>query len=66
MPYSTVMKHAQRRGFKPDEVDEPEGFEEELVARFVSVHGDVRDMDEVIDEILGKNDSKVKKRFARG
>ena len=36
----------------------------ELVNRLVSVHGDIRDLDEVIDEILGKKDERVKRRFA--
>jgi hypothetical protein len=36
----------------------------ELADRLISVHGDVRDLDEVIDEILGKKDERVKRRFA--
>ena len=44
-------------------VDDIEEFVKDLNKRFVSVHGDVRDIDEVIDEILHKDDSK-KRRFA--
>jgi hypothetical protein len=38
---------------------------EDIVPRFVSVHGDIRELDEVIDEILGK-DEKKKRRFSKG
>ena len=59
MPSDTRMSREAEPISKPDE------FEEELVIRLISVHGDVRDMDEVIDEILSKKDSKDR-RFARG
>jgi len=41
-------------------------FTQELVNRFISVHGDIKSVDEVIDEILNNKDEKKKRRLATG
>ena len=40
-------------------------FSRELGDRFISVHGDIKSVDEVIDELLDKDD-KRKRKFATG
>jgi len=44
---------------------ETEEFARELNSRYVSVHGDIKSLDEVIDEILKKDDTR-KRRFTVG
>lgn len=40
-------------------------FSRELGERFISVHGDIRSVDDVIDELLDKDD-KRKRKLATG
>lgn len=42
-----------------------EAFARELSNRFVSVHGDIISLDEVIDDLLDKDD-KRKRKIAKG
>lgn len=49
-----------------EDVEDLEEFAEELARRRVSVHGDIRDLDEVIDEVLNKGKDKSKRWFATG
>ena len=42
-----------------------EAFARELGNRFVSVHGDIVSLDEVIDDLLDKDD-KRKRKLAKG
>jgi len=42
-----------------------EEFARELSGRFVSVHGDIVSLDEVIDDLLDKDD-KRKRKLAKG
>ena len=42
-----------------------EAFARELANRFVSVHGDIVSLDEVIDDLLDKDD-KRKRKLAKG
>jgi len=46
--------------------DDEEKFVEEISSRLISVHGDVRDVDEVIDELLNSKDKDNKRRFVVG
>ena len=48
---------------KKKELDDVEELAEELNGRFISVHGEIRGLDEVIDEILSEKDGKPRRRF---
>jgi len=41
-------------------------FARELGNRFISVHGDIKSIDEVIDDLLNNKDDKKKRRLATG
>ena len=45
------------------EIDDVEELAKELNGRFISVHGEIRGLDEVIDEILSEKDGKPRRRF---
>ena len=49
---------------KKNEIDDVEELAKELNGRFISVHGEIRGLDEVIDEILSEKDGKPQRRFA--
>ena len=51
---------------KRKEIDDVEELAEELNGRFISVHGEIRGLDEVIDEILSEKDSEKRRRFSVG
>ena len=46
--------------------DDEEQVISDLVERLVSVHGDVKSLDEVIDELLNSADENKKRRFSTG
>lgn len=48
------------------ELNDVEELARELNGRFVSVHGEIRGLDEVIDEILNKRGDKATRRFVTG
>ena len=45
------------------EIDDVEELAKKLNGRFISVHGEIRGLDEVIDEILSEKDGKPRRRF---
>lgn len=47
------------------ELNDVEELAKDLNGRFISVHGEIRGLDEVIDEILSEKD-KSARRFAAG
>jgi len=51
---------------KRKELDDVEELAEELNGRFISVHGEIRGLDEVIDEILSEKDAEKRRRFSVG
>ena len=46
-----------------NELDDVEELAKELNGRYISVHGEIRGLDEVIDEILNEKDGKPRRRF---
>jgi len=48
------------------ELDDVEELAKELNGRFISVHGEIRGLDEVIDEILSEKDDEKRRRFSVG
>ena len=45
------------------EIDDIEELAKEINGRYISVHGEIRGLDEVINEILSEKDGKPRRRF---